>query len=478
MLIGRKDELADLEEEWESGKFAMPVVYGRRRVGKTAILRRFSEDKDAIFFTAAGDMETNVAILGQLMLEAHIPSSGERIDLMLTDIFRAAKERRILFIIDEYPYLAQSVRGTSSVLQRLIDMNQEDSRLFLVLCGSSMSFMKKHVLGYESPLFGRRTTQIFMRPFTLFESLDVLSDGDFERACEIYGLVGGTPPYLLKMDPAASLTENLVKGFLSPSRYLFEEARSLLKQELREPDIYETLLEIIGPKELKPQEIADRMFPFDVSRVACLKMLDDLEDIGILEKVSSWGDKNKILWRMGDEYFRFWHTFIPKLSMLIAKRRSETAASIIERSYSEYMGKTFERICGQWLEREGILGRFPAEMMKIGKWWGTDNKTRSQAEIDIVSMDTSGNMFFGECKWRDRPMQAGDIDKLVHRANLVPGARDCERAYYLFSKAGFTPDAVERARKVEGCRLVSLADMAATARMTDVPATGELSPNL
>lgn len=459
MFFGRERELQNIEREWALNSFGMPVIYGRRRIGKTAILEEFAKNKPVLFFTPVKDSENNIYELHRLANNFDIHTDGDNIPKILEDIFEAAKKRRFVFIIDEYPYLEFSNSGISSVLQKLIDKNYENSRLFLILCGSSMNFMKKQVLGYESPIFGRRTSQSLIEPFTFYESLQILPSSNFTQACELYGLVDGTPAYLTKLKLNASLRENLLSVFLNPSFYLFEEAEGLLKQELKNPDLYNSLLGIINYKSFSPQEIIDKMNNFDVDKNVCSKMIETLKDIGILKKITAWEEPRRVMWQIEDCYFKFWHTFMPKVMQAVKNGQAQSAANFIGKHYSEYMGSVFEKICSQWLEKESALNNLPINATNFGKWWGTDNSKKQQAEIDIVASDFDGNMIFGECKWRSDPMEADEIDKLIYRSTLVKQKENCKLMFYFFSKSGFSEAAIQKADEKNNCKLIDLSIM-------------------
>ena len=175
MFIGREQELQTFNELYEKGDFQFPVIYGRRRVGKTALINEFVGDKDTIFFTG---LETNAKQNLENFSKAVFDYTGafgtspvfQGFQEALEYVFALSKEKRIVLVIDEYPYVARSYKGFASVLQVLIDKYKDTSKLFLILCGSSMSFMEEKVLGYKSPLYGRRTAQFKINAFDFFES--------------------------------------------------------------------------------------------------------------------------------------------------------------------------------------------------------------------------------------------------------------------------------------------------------------------
>lgn len=195
MFIGRTDELAKLEKLWRSGGFQCLILYGRRRVGKTALIRAFIRDKEAVFFTAIESSERQN--LENLSRAVFAPADSEASPVFrhfqdaFEHVFRQALEKPLVFVIDEYPYLARDCPAVSSILQKLIDEYRERSRLFLILCGSSMSFMEEQVLGYQSPLYGRRTAQLKIQPFDFFDARACFQHLSPLDMAAVYGIVGG-----------------------------------------------------------------------------------------------------------------------------------------------------------------------------------------------------------------------------------------------------------------------------------------------
>ena len=221
MFLGREKELNKLEMMAASNKFEMPIVYGRRRVGKTTLLRKFVEGKRHIFFTSIeGRKQENLSYLKEVINQG---SSETKILGDLTDfrtafeaVLKVAQEEdsAFVFVIDEYPYLAKSDSSVSSILQMVIDTHYlKQSNLMLILSGSSMSFMEKQVLGYESPLYGRRTGQFKILPLSPWEARDFFPKYNREDFLAIYGITGGIPLYLSMLDSDATLKENICNHF-------------------------------------------------------------------------------------------------------------------------------------------------------------------------------------------------------------------------------------------------------------------------
>ena len=217
MFIGRSRELAKLESLYNSNHFEFAVFYGRRRVGKTTLINEFIKDKHAVYYMAVeGTKKENLAGLSKALLAAHTvsaPQFGDFEDLLeYVDQLAMTNARQIL-VVDEFPYLASSYPPISSMLQSHIDQCWKNSRLFLILCGSSMSFMEEQVLGYKSPLYGRRTVQFKLHPFTFFEARQMLSGFSAEEQAILYGVTGGIPEYLSRIDRNRSMDENIIELF-------------------------------------------------------------------------------------------------------------------------------------------------------------------------------------------------------------------------------------------------------------------------
>lgn len=464
-FVGRERELQTLERLYETGAFQMPVIYGRRRVGKTSLINRFIESKPAAVFTAQeSSAKENLAALSRAVAEL---SQGddlaafdapapvfESFDAAFEQVFRLARKRRIVFVIDEYPYLAQSYRPVSSLLQAKIDAEKDESGLYLVLCGSSMSFMEHQVLGYQSPLYGRRTAQIKVEPFDVFDSSKLLDGFSDEDVVAWYGMTGGVPLYLEQCDTSATLEENMAQNLLRVDSFLYGEPDSYLQQELRDPAMYNAITRAVASGIGRPSEIADAA---GIETAAVTGYLRSLMELGVVRKEQPVVDANrkKVRYRIADNLFRFWYRFVPQYATPLQAGRQEEIARLIEdRHLTTYLGPTFEEVCGQWLLREMGGSRVPL-ILDIGRWWGNDPERREQAEIDIVALCDGGEAIFAECKWRERLTDADVLETLEHRSRLIPADK---RKLFVFSKSGFTEACRVRAEAI-GAVLVSLDDM-------------------
>ena len=467
MFIGRERELKTLESRYAAGSFECVVVYGRRRVGKTTLINRFCHDKHAVYFQAIeSDIDKNLAALSGSIAAC---SSGDPSAVAplypdfasaLEAIFKLNEQQRCVFVIDEFPYLAKADESTSSVLQHAIDNHKNESDLMIVLCGSSMSFMEEQVLGYQSPIYGRRTAQLKIEPFAFSQARAFHPKLDLSDAVTVYGLTGGVPLYLEKVNGSLNVEQNLAQNFLDPSCYLFEEPGNLLKQELRDPKQYNNVLQTNASGASKLNEIATGAH---ISTSSCAFLLGNLQELGIVSKELPFGEsrKNKGVYDISDSFFRFWYRYVPRYLSLIQSGRVSLAAGFVFSQLHEFTGHVFEQVCTQWLWEQDPSS-LPVLMLKSGRWWGSDPATRRQEEIDIVaSGEPAGELIAAECKWGNEPAGADVLDKLARRSQLV--ARGPVHLF-VFSRAGFTDGCRELARQRGDTTLVSLDDMYPTRR--------------
>lgn len=467
MFIGRERELGTLQRLFDTGTFQLPVVYGRRRVGKTALIEQFAKDLPTVFFTAVeSDARVNLRNLSRELYAFEHPGEDVEGAPLFADfytafeaVFRLARRRRVVFVIDEFPYLAKAEPGVPSFLQALVDKNKDESKLLLVLCGSSLSFMREQVLDEKSPLYGRRTAQMELQPFDFFESLPFLEGMSLRDAAQVYGMVGGIPLYLLQFDSGASLEDNVKKAFLDPSSILYEEPTNLLKQEVQKASQYNATLAAIASGASQSNEIATAV---GFSTAEITYYLKELQRIGLVkrEQPIMKGGKRAI-YSVSDNLFRFWHRFVLPYRSTIERGVLVRALSAFERYMPDYMGPVFKGVCEQWLWRRYVQGALDFEFDDVGRWWGNDPEQRRQAEIDIVCMDGKSASALGECKWRSDPFPQSDLEKLMDRGRLVNAAPDAR--YYAFSRSGFTKGCVQVAEEAGSVRLVDFESMVSEA---------------
>ena len=459
MFIGREHELNTLNKLYNSDKFEFAVIYGRRRVGKTALISEFTKDKDTIFFTGVEtNAKQNLDNFSRCIMEYNTGiasgASFNSFQMAFEYVFELAKTKRIVLVIDEYPYVARASKSLASTLQLLIDKNKDASKLFLILCGSSMSYMEDHVLAYKAPLYGRRTAQFKINPFEFLEACRYFENFSDEDKALAYGIVGGTPQYLMQLDDKLSIEENIKNTHLNPSSSIFEEPTNLLKQEVREPAIYNAVITAIATGSSKMNEISNKI---DKDTSVCATYIKNLITLGIVKKESPYGKKStrKTIYSIEDNMFHFWYRFVPENTSIISRGAVDLAYSRIAPELSSYMGSVFEDICKQYLWKLLLEGKCAVNFTDLGRWWGANPKTKSQEEIDIMGTDKD-TALFAECKWTNEKVDLGVLETLVERSTLFNYKRT---HFYLFAKAGFTKGCIDRANEMGNVTLVTYEDM-------------------
>ena len=460
MFIGRERELATLNKLYASNKFEFAVIYGRRRVGKTALINRFIEGKNAIYFMGVeSNAKQNLENFSKIIIEYNTGIEAENSFLSfqaaLEYVFKLSEKERVVLAIDEYPYVARSEKSLASTLQLLIDKYKDSSKLMLILCGSSMSYMENNVLAYKAPLYGRRTAQMKILPFDFEETCKYFRRFSDEEKALIYGIVGGTPQYLLQMNDELSVVENIKNTFLNPASALFEEPENLLKQEVREPALYNAIIAAIATGSTRMSEISSKV---GEDTNVCSTYVKNLVSLGIIKKETPYGEKasRKAIYSIEDNLFRFWYRFVPANYSIIARGAADLAYKRIEPFLSDYMGKVFEEICKQWLWKQLLAGNCPVEFSSLGRWWGNDPKEKRQAEIDILAEQDKTTALFGECKWTNEMVDLGVLETIVKRSELFSYKT---KYFYLFSKSGFTKGCVDRAKEMGNVMLVGYGEM-------------------
>lgn len=470
-FVGRTRELASLERHYGSDRFEFLVVYGRRRVGKSTLLLKFLEGKRAIYFMAAEiDRRENLKGFSRAIHSA----LGLDSDAVFADyesafeyLMKQAKDERLVLVIDEYPYAARTDASLPSILQRVIDCYQERSKLMIILCGSSVSYMQDEVLAYKSPLYGRRTGQLKIDPFDFFDARQLLTHfSDFDAAL-LYGALGGTPLYLRRCSNAPSPEAHFRQEWLDPDGFFFEEPLTLLRQEVRSPEIYFAVLKAMADGASRLNEITTRL---GRDSGPTLKVLETLKLLEIIDKELPYTESTarKSIYIIKENMYRFWFSFISGRETLIARGGADILWTHIKAYLSVYMGKVFEDICRQYLLRQLVSGALPLVFDSAGRWWGNDPAARSEAEIDIVAEQDKDTALFAECKWtsaltgKDVLLKLDDLSRRLFRCRT--------RHLFVFSRYGFEHDAIELASEMPHVRLVTFAEMCAAVPVPDLPA--------
>ena len=457
----REEELRKLNKRYHAGDFECIIIYGRRRVGKTTLINEFCKDKPTIFFSALNTTEIeNLESLSKSIMNYERPDMDvtpefKTYDAALDELTALATHERIVFVIDEYPYLAKAKPSISAMLQHIIDHKWNNSKMFLILCGSSMSFMEDQVLGQESPLYGRRTGQFKIAPLDYKESAVFHPDLSNEDNALIYGITGGVPHYINKLGVKESVDEALLDNFFDRSSYLYEEPANLLKQELREPAIYNAIITAIAQGASRINDIALKT---GQENSVVSKYLGTLIDLGIVKKETPVTEKigKKTIYELADNFFRFWYRFVPaNMSAIDSGRIQKSYANSIKKNLPDYMGLTFEHMCRDYLlyyEKD-----LPIELNQVGQWWGTDNKNKKQVQIDIVGTPVEGDEYIiGSCKYQNEKIGLDELELIREYAQVFGKGK---KYYYdIFSKGGFTEGLIQAQNRRE-VKLIGLDDL-------------------
>lgn len=440
-FIGRERELLLLQSHYDAPGFYFDVIYGRRRVGKTRLIREYIQNKSAVYFMGIeANAKANLEGMSRALhrhLGQEVLGAYQDFEALFEAVAQASRTRRLVFVMDEYPYLAAAAPEISSILQRFCDHVWPEGQLHLILCGSSMSFMEQQVLGAKSPLFGRRSAQILLQPFTYFETRQMLPAFPADQAAVLHDATYGIPEYQRFIRQDRSVADNLADLFLNPGGRMFEEPANLLKQELREPRVYNSILNAVASGASKLNEIATKT---GMESAALNRYLAALEELAILRREKPLGEtgSRRSIYRVMDGSFRFWYRFVqPNLSAVMAGLGQQVFERFVAPRLNDHMGEGFEQIFFDYFDAWQAQGRLPDLAGVRGRWWGSNPKLKQEEEIDLLGIGQEMT-YFGEAKWRNAPMKAEVIKDLERKSQLIP-ARN--RHYLLLSKSGYAGSA-------------------------------------
>ncbi len=445
MFIDREQELAFLESKWRERCSQLLVLYGKRRVGKTELVKRFIRDKPAVYFLAESTNEAEQLrrfsqALGRFFGEPLLATRGFA---GWEELFAYVRERnkRMVLAIDEFPYLIVSNPAIPGLFQKAWDEYWKDGHVCLVLTGSSVSMMENEVLGHRSPLFGRRTGQWRVEPLPFAEATRFRAGKPFDDRLAHYALAGGIPAYWLRLHADRAFEGNLAAAVLTKGEPLYEEVPFLLREELREPRYYFALLQAIAHGKRKLSEIVNATgLPQPVAN----KYLGVLADLRIVERETPITEERPLkskkgLYRIADAFVRFWFRFVFPYRDRLEMGRVHEVLEEIRPHLVHHFAETYEAAAPD-IYMAHIRG--DAEFARVGRWWEREN------EIDLVALSPSRNsILFGEVKWSARPVGLDIYDALVRKARLVSwGAPGRTERFVILSRSGFTPALLDRAR--------------------------------
>jgi AAA+ ATPase superfamily predicted ATPase len=443
MFVGRIKELQALNGFYKKPGPQFIVIYGKRRVGKTTLIKEFIKDKSHIYFLAQQITEReNLRLLGESTGSFYKDGLLQKTGFTHWDhvfpYLKAKIKKKFIFVIDEFPYLASSSKGISSIFQKGWDEYLKDTHVFLILCGSSIGMMEKDVLSYKAPLYGRSTGQIFLKPFSFLSSREFFPGLSFEHCLEIFSVTGGNPSYLFKMNPHLTLEKNIRKYILKPEEFLYNEVEFILRQELREPRYYFAILKAIALSNNRINEITNET---GIEKSNLHRYIFTLEDLGMVYKEIPVTEKNPLksrkgIYRIQDEFFYFWFRYILPNKSIIEEGAIDYVINKIKLDFPNVIATSYEKAAKEIIRKNQDL-IFP--FTGAGRWWDRNE------EIDVVALnEQERKIIFTEVKWRNKLTGLSVYNNLVKKSTYVSWNRGQRKEYFcLFSKSGFTKELIQ-----------------------------------
>lgn len=461
-FIGRDQELDSLRNAYAAPNSAFWPIYGRRRVGKSELILHFSRPHPTIYLVgkqAAAEqlmrelLEIAASALDEPLL-ASMPVENWKKTLEAI-VSRWNKKQKLILVFDEFQWIAEKSPEILSTLQELWDRSwQKSGRMFLILCGSYIGFMEREVMGKKSPLYGRRTGQILLKPFDYRESARFHSDASLTQRAATYFICGGIPLYLRFFESRYSVVQNIERVLLSETAPLYREPDFLLREELREVEKYYSILMALAGESLPSRELARRAGIPDRSVSYYLEHLSNLGYVGKHYPLTHQPPKvRNVRYRILDPLLRFWFRFIyPHTSAIAQIGAQQAAVRLIQPSLESYFGGCFEALCREALPviyaREGVSAPFA-----VGSYWDT------QVQIDVVGVRQDGWVDLGECKWGTVKSLASVSHELEMKVTRYPNTRAATIGRRLFLHS---PKTATKAAP-EGLRIHTLEDLYGTA---------------
>ena len=447
-FLGREKEILVLEKEYNrDGGFV--VIYGRRRIGKTTLIKQFIKSKTAFYFLATKEVESQsmkrfagviARTTGNSVLQK--AAFSDWLDLFQAVADYKPDEKKVL-VIDEFPYLVKVNDSFPSILQNAWDEILKDSNVMLILCGSLISMMKKYALSYESPLYGRRTAQMRIAPLpftTVYENQKL----SFEEAAEQYSITGGVPKYMEFFSDGQPLYEQIKENVLSKNGFLYEEPNFLLTDEVQVPTNYFSIIKVIADGNHKLGTIAGIL---GLETSALTPYLKTLSELGFIEKQVPVTEKNaektrKGLYFISDNFLRFWFRYVYPYKGELELDNTQISLDELDKDFKEkFVAFAYEDICKEIFARLCSDKAIDFTPSKIGSYWLNDKSGNTQ--IDVMAVDTvNKRLFAGECKYHNQPIDADVYFELVKKVDNSSEIKSAFKGYTViygvFSKSGFT----------------------------------------
>ena len=445
---GRERELALLDDLWAAPEASFLVLYGRRRVGKTRLLTHWLKQSGArgLYWVAEPTSTLdqlrsfsqdlyNFANPGLLAPADFTYTSWEQ---ALQQVASLAREERLVLIIDEFTYLLDNDPGLAGVLQNAWDHELSQRNLLLIISGSHMGMLQRHVLSYQAPLYGRATRQLHLRPFLFGVTSVFFPLYSAAERVRLYAVFGGIPTYWERVDRDATVMDNVRRELLTPDNLMQAEPRLLLQDFLREPNNYIAILRAIALDARTQKEISDHT---GLAQGHVSKYTSVLRQAGFVERRTPImsGKRSRLgRYHITDPYLRFYYRFLSPRQAQFALNIEEPALAEIKQYLPRFIGThTWEEICREWVLRASAMGKLPFLVDQVGSTWSRE------AQVDVVGVNQrEKTIVLGECKWQARPAGQAVLAELVAKTRVVlPGQRAWRVLYLGFSRSGWTDGA-------------------------------------
>lgn len=445
-FVNREREKLSLEKEYYKEN-SFVVVYGRRRTGKTTLIKEFIKDKDAFYFFADKQSEVTQIERFKNQIGEHFKDdfikkvSIRDWDTLFDYIISKIQDKKIVLIIDEFQYLCMVNKNFASIFQRIYDEKIAKKNIMIILCGSLISMMYSEVLAYDSPLYGRRTAQIKLQPIKFKNYKDFFEEKNNHELIEFYSITGGVPKYILGFDKNESPLWNIENNIFNKDNYLYSEPKFLLQEEISDLSRYFSILYSISIGNTKISSICSHL---EINSGGISPYISKLLDLDILEKeapvTEELENNKKVLYKIKDNYIRFWFSYVYPYQSYLEVENIKYPLEKIRAEFDLWVSKTYEE-----LSRESLFEReiVPFPIKKLGRWWDKNE------EIDIVGIGEK-EVIFGECKWSNKKVGISVLLKLKEKSNKVKFKNNVEKKYYiLFSKSGFSDELIELSKEDE-----------------------------
>lgn len=452
-FVDREDELAELERRYNSDSAELIILYGRRRLGKSELVRESLTDREnAVYYQAVESTAQNQLEHFLSAISERFPEM-ERFELDWETLLAELGDRDAIVVIDEFPFLIQEDSSLPSIVQRVWDLHLQDTAMTLVLIGSSISIMEEKVLSGGSPLYGRRTTALDLEPLDVHEATAFFPAYDAETAIKMWAIYGGTPYYLQTINPDESVAANVQRSILSERGLLYSEPEFLLRTELRQPNTYFSILRAIAHGRRTPNEIAGMA---GVDAASLSTYLTKLQRLRLIERhipvTASPTSSKRSRYRMAAPLFTFWFRFVYGKQDQLRLLGENAFAEVVAPELAEYVSPLFERLCQRALPT--LVDR---QFRQVGQWWYKEH------EIDVLGLTDDG-LVAGECKFTAEPVSEGVLSSLERTTEHVQWSQapaDGSPQYVLFSRAGYTKNFKAVAENRDDVQLFGPADLVA-----------------